>query len=198
LACSPRRMSSRSGLGCQAGPVTVAPVFTLYDYSFLADGAAVVGAVPDGRSAALAAARKAGIRPVDEGLLHADPYPSAAAWCGDLAAAAERRLAAVAGPVALVSHWPLVRDSRHRAAAPGVRALVRDRAHRRLAHQAPGGRRRLRVTCTSRAPRATTASGSKRSRSVTRASGSAAAPPPLARASSGRFVTGVLRGRGRG
>ena len=62
------------------GPVTVAPLFTLYDYSFGADG----------RPAALAAAREAGIRPVDEGRLHADPYPSVAAlrhqefapWCG--------------------------------------------------------------------------------------------------------------------
>jgi 3',5'-cyclic AMP phosphodiesterase CpdA len=94
------------------GPVTVAPLFTLYDYSFGADG----------RPAALAAAREAGIRPVDEGRLHADPYPSAAAWCRDLVAAAERRLAAVAGPAVLVSHWPLVRDPvtalRHREFAP--------------------------------------------------------------------------------
>jgi len=104
------------------GPVTVAPVFTMYDYSFPADGTAAVGAVPGRRSAALAAARKAGIRPVDEGRLHADPYPSVAAWCADLTAAAERRLAAVAGPVVLVSHWPLVRDPvtalRHQEFAP--------------------------------------------------------------------------------
>jgi 3',5'-cyclic AMP phosphodiesterase CpdA len=94
------------------GPVTVAPLFTLYDYSFGADG----------RPAALAAAREAGIRPVDEGRLHADPYPSVAAWCRDLVAAAERRLAAVAGPAVLVSHWPLARDPvtalRHREFAP--------------------------------------------------------------------------------
>jgi 3',5'-cyclic AMP phosphodiesterase CpdA len=94
------------------GPVTVAPLFTLYDYSFGANG----------RPAAAAAAREAGIRPVDEGRLHADPYPSPAAWCRDLVAAAERRLAAVAGPVVLVSHWPLVRDPvaalRHREFAP--------------------------------------------------------------------------------
>jgi 3',5'-cyclic AMP phosphodiesterase CpdA len=122
------------------GPVTVAPLFTLYDYSFRADGtatgddsvaavlAAIDGAVSDeavsddGRSAALAAARKAGISPVDEGRLHTDPYPSAAAWCRDLVAAAERRLAAVTGPVVLASHWPLVRapvaELRHQAFAP--------------------------------------------------------------------------------
>ncbi len=87
------------------GPVTVAPVFTLYDYSFLA------GARPgDGRAAALAAARAAGLRPADEGRLHADPYPSAAEWSRDRVAATGRRLAAVAGPLVLASHWPLLRE----------------------------------------------------------------------------------------
>ncbi len=115
------------------GPVTVAPLFALYDYSFRADGSAAHGAEAagaaadravrdDARLAALAAARKAGIRPADEGRLHADPYPSAAAWCRDLVAAAERRLDAVAGPAVLVSHWPLVRDPvaalRHQEFAP--------------------------------------------------------------------------------
>ena len=115
------------------GPVTVAPVFTLYDYSFAADGAAasaaghvlaaIDGAVGDGgRSAALAAARQAGIKPVDEGRLHTDPYPSLAAWCEDRVTATEERLAAVDGPMVLVSHWPLLREPtaalRHQAFAP--------------------------------------------------------------------------------
>jgi predicted phosphodiesterase len=95
------------------GPVTVAPLFTLYDYSFSggarAAAAGTDGAADgDGRPAALAAARRAGIKPVDEGRLHADPYPSVAAWCRDQVTASERRLAAVAGPVVLVSHWPLL------------------------------------------------------------------------------------------
>jgi len=136
------------------GPVTVAPLFTLYDYSFLASGPAAAGHDPagpvasllaatdgaanhraanhgaanhgaaseDGRSAALAAARNAGITPVDEGRLHTDPYPSAAAWCRDRVTATERRLAAVDGPTVLVSHWPLLRQPtaalRHQAFAP--------------------------------------------------------------------------------
>ena len=124
------------------GPVTVAPLFALYDYSFRASGpvtgdtvtgdtaaaalaaigAAVSGNGDGGRLAALAAAREAGIRPVDEGRLHADPYPSAAAWCRERVAATERRLAAVDGPAVLVSHWPLVRDPvaalRHQEFAP--------------------------------------------------------------------------------
>jgi predicted phosphodiesterase len=130
------------------GPVTVAPLFTLYDYSFSAspatparsapagpaagvpaaaglaagEGAGEGAAGDDGRSAALAAAREAGITPVDEGRLHTDPYPSAAAWCRDRVAATERRLAAVDGPTVLVSHWPLLREPtralRHQAFAP--------------------------------------------------------------------------------
>jgi Calcineurin-like phosphoesterase len=82
------------------GPVTVAPLFTGYDYS--------LGGAAGDQAAALAAARAAGIRPADEGRLHADPHPSVAAWCGELVTAAERRLDATAGPLVLVSHWPLV------------------------------------------------------------------------------------------
>ena len=108
------------------GAVTVAPVFTLYDYSFRADGVTDGGPEgaerDDGRTAALAGARRAGITPADEGRLHADPHLSAAAWCRELVASAERRLAAVGGPVVLASHWPLVRDPvaalRHQEFAP--------------------------------------------------------------------------------
>jgi len=67
------------------GPVTIAPVFTLYDYSFTRDGAL----------AALAAARRAGIVPSDEGRLRADPHPSVADWCAErVTATASRRCAA--------------------------------------------------------------------------------------------------------
>jgi 3',5'-cyclic AMP phosphodiesterase CpdA len=106
------------------GPVTVAPVFTGYDYSFTAgpDGLTGLDGPGDPRQAALAAARAAGTRPADEGRLHADPYPSVAAWCRDRVAATRRRLAAVDGPLVLASHWPLVRDPvralRHPAFAP--------------------------------------------------------------------------------
>jgi predicted phosphodiesterase len=143
------------------GPVSVAPLFTLYDYSFLVSGptaaghetaghgaanhgaanhgAANHGAVSeDGRSAALAAARNAGLTPVDEGRLHTDPYPSAAAWCRDRVTATERRLAAVDGPTVLVSHWPLLRQPtaalRHQAFAPWCGTTLTAGWHRR--HQA--------------------------------------------------------------
>ena len=71
-----------------SGPVTVAPLFTLYDYSFQADPAAGSAAAAaaetagqadalDARrkSAALAAAQASGVTAADEGRLHADPYP---------------------------------------------------------------------------------------------------------------------------
>jgi predicted phosphodiesterase len=102
------------------GPVTVAPLFTLYDYSFPPGGAAA--GWPGDKSAALAAAQASGVTAADEGRLHADPYPSVAAWCRDRVAETERRLAAVDGPVVLASHWPLlsepVRALRHQAYAP--------------------------------------------------------------------------------
>jgi predicted phosphodiesterase len=113
------------------GPVTVAPLFTLYDYSFRPGGQAAAedetagqaGALDVQRkSAALAAAQASGVTAADEGRLHADPYPSVAAWCRDRVAATERRLAAVGGPVVLASHWPLLSDPvqalRHQAYAP--------------------------------------------------------------------------------
>jgi len=117
------------------GPVTVAPLFTLYDYSFAA-GTAPDGTAPDGaRQAALAAARHAGITPRDEGRLHADPYPSVAAWCADRVAATERRLAEVTGPVVLVSHWPLspapLAALRHPAFAPWCGTTLTDGWHAR-------------------------------------------------------------------
>ncbi len=86
------------------GPVTVAPLFPLYDYSFsfAADAAAT-------RSRAVSLARAAGVICADESRLHPDPYPSVEAWCHAQVAAASRRLASVTGPAVLVSHWPLLR-----------------------------------------------------------------------------------------
>ena len=129
------------------GPVTVAPLFTLYDYSFPAHGVADRQPTDDSpggillednddarrRSAALAAARRAGVTPADEGRLHADPYPSVAAWCRDRVAATERRLAAVDGPVVLASHWPLlpgpVGALRQQAFAPWCGTALTDGWH---------------------------------------------------------------------
>ena len=91
------------GPGAPDGPVTVAPLFTLYDYSFSADSGAAT------RDRALSLARAAGMTGADEERLHPEPYPSVEAWCHARVAASAARLAAVTGPLVLVSHWPLVR-----------------------------------------------------------------------------------------
>jgi predicted phosphodiesterase len=83
----------------------IAPLFTLYDYSFCPDGL-----TPD---AARAWAREEGIECADEHLLHPDPYPSREAWCAERCAGSEARLKealAAHGDCAtvLVSHFPLL------------------------------------------------------------------------------------------
>jgi 3',5'-cyclic AMP phosphodiesterase CpdA len=87
------------------GPVTIAPLFVLYDYSFLPAGA-------KDEADALARAYKTGVVCSDEMLLHPDPYPSRKAWCLARVAATERRLAELdrGTPVVLLNHYPLVRE----------------------------------------------------------------------------------------
>lgn len=87
------------------GPVRIAPVFTLYDYSFRPDGAATT-------EQALALAYEAGVVCSDEHLLHPDPYPDRQSWCRARVKATAQRLAACDPdvPLVLVSHWPLIRD----------------------------------------------------------------------------------------
>ncbi|MGD0701125.1 MAG: metallophosphoesterase [Trebonia sp.] len=138
------------------GPVTVAPLFTLYDYSFGPAGRAEAGNATatgsgddavQGRSAAgiaiatasradaVQAADAAGIAPADEGRLHADPYPSVAQWCRARVTATQARLDALDGPAVLVSHWPLIPEPlaalRHPAYAPWCGTTLTVGWHRR-------------------------------------------------------------------
>jgi 3',5'-cyclic AMP phosphodiesterase CpdA len=85
------------------GPVRIAPLFLLYDYSFGAN----VGAT---REEALRRAHQAGVVCVDEFLLHPDPHPSREAWCWARVARAERRLESEGAglPTVLANHFPLV------------------------------------------------------------------------------------------
>ncbi|MEE1753768.1 metallophosphoesterase family protein [Streptomyces sp. SP18CS02] len=87
------------------GPVTVAPLFVLYDYSFRVPGA-------ETKEQSLAMAREKGVVCTDEFFLHPDPYPGRDAWCDARVAETERRLAACDPglPTVLVNHFPLVRD----------------------------------------------------------------------------------------
>ncbi|WP_406104559.1 metallophosphoesterase family protein [Micromonospora globbae] len=87
------------------GPVIVAPLFVLYDYSFHAPGTST-------KEESLRRAYDAGVICTDEVLLHPDPYPSRDAWCAARVAWTERRLAATDPtlPTVLVNHFPLVRE----------------------------------------------------------------------------------------
>lgn len=86
------------------GPVTVAPLFLLYDYSWRAPGTHT-------KEASLKAAYESGVVCTDEMMLHPDPYPNRESWCWARVVETERRLDALpAGTrTVLVSHWPLVR-----------------------------------------------------------------------------------------
>lgn len=88
------------------GPVRVAPLFLLYDYTFTSPGTTT-------KDESLAYAYKTGVVCTDEYLLHPDPFESREQWCRDRVASTERRLAAEADPevpYVLVNHWPLVRE----------------------------------------------------------------------------------------
>lgn len=90
------------------GPVLVAPIFTLYDYSFRPAHLRT-------KDEALKWAEEADTVATDEFLLHPDPYPSREAWCAALVDKYAQKLeAAVAGhpgvPLVLANHWPLRED----------------------------------------------------------------------------------------
>ncbi|MEV4624752.1 metallophosphoesterase [Micromonospora sp. NPDC049523] len=87
------------------GPVTVAPLFLLYDYSFRMPGLHT-------KEASLARAYEVGVVCTDEFVLHPDPYPTREQWCWDRVEQTERRLAALdpSLPTVLVNHYPLVRE----------------------------------------------------------------------------------------
>jgi 3',5'-cyclic AMP phosphodiesterase CpdA len=88
----------------EGGPVIVAPLFLLYDYSFRPDN------VPF--EEVLAWSAETDVVCADEALLSPHPFPSRAAWCAARCAAAEKRLAVAAAeaPLVLVNHWPLRYD----------------------------------------------------------------------------------------
>jgi len=88
------------------GPIVVAPLFTLYDYSFGSNLAA-------SKQEALARAHEAGIVCSDELVLHPDPYASREQWCHERLTVTEERLTAMAAedlPSVLVNHFPLLSE----------------------------------------------------------------------------------------
>jgi 3',5'-cyclic AMP phosphodiesterase CpdA len=83
------------------GGRTIAPLFTLYDYSFRTLAT---------QREALDEAYRTGIVCTDERFLHPDPYPTREAWCAARIDYSLERLAAIDGPTVLVNHWPLTRE----------------------------------------------------------------------------------------
>jgi 3',5'-cyclic AMP phosphodiesterase CpdA len=87
------------------GPVTVAPLFVLYDYTFHPPGTS-------DKAEGLARAYATGVVCSDEWLLHSDPFASREDWCRARIELTQRRLEArdPALPVVLVNHFPLIRE----------------------------------------------------------------------------------------
>lgn len=87
------------------GPLVVAPLFVLYDYSFRLPGL-------DSAEAALAHAYQVRVVCTDEFLLDPSPYPSRQAWCQARLALTSARLAEIDSCLAtvLVNHFPLIRE----------------------------------------------------------------------------------------
>ncbi|WP_018691947.1 metallophosphoesterase family protein [Algicola sagamiensis] len=92
---------------CQDGShVTIAPIFTLYDYSFrnAADHTALQ---------AVERARRSGAMSSDEFFLKAFPYQSVMNWCDERVAYTDERLRQLDSeePIVLVSHFPLIKEA---------------------------------------------------------------------------------------
>jgi 3',5'-cyclic AMP phosphodiesterase CpdA len=87
----------------EGGPLTIAPLFLLYDYSFGRN-------VAPTSEQALALAYQAGVVCSDEFLLHPDPYATRAEWCHARVRNAEARLEGCDEdiPIVIVNHFPLI------------------------------------------------------------------------------------------
>lgn len=91
----------------EGGPCLIAPIFTLYDYSFRPAHVKLEDA--------LDWARKENIEATDEHLLHPDPHASRIDWCNALLARTEHKLSAAVASnpgvkLIIVGHWPLRED----------------------------------------------------------------------------------------
>jgi 3',5'-cyclic AMP phosphodiesterase CpdA len=87
------------------GPVTIAPLCLLYDYTFRPPGATT-------KAEGLARAYETGVMCADESLLHSAPYPTTEEWCWKRIEITERRLEArdPSLKTILINHFPLVRE----------------------------------------------------------------------------------------
>ena len=89
----------------RGGPATIVPMFLLYDYTFLPQGATT-------KAEGLAIARERNVVCTDEFLLSSEPYATREAWCRERVAATRKRLDELdwMNPTVLVNHFPMVRE----------------------------------------------------------------------------------------
>lgn len=92
------------------GSTTIAPLFTLYDYSFRPPGLTV--------EEALRQAHDNQIVMTDEFAIA--PFVDVRGWCWERLAYSVKRLAQVEGPTILVNHWPLVQEPTLRLRHPEI------------------------------------------------------------------------------
>jgi predicted phosphodiesterase len=87
----------------EGGPLTIAPLFLLYDYSFGRN-------IAPNKEQSLALAHRAGVVCSDEFLLYPDPYASREAWCHARVTHTEERLESCDRdtPIVIVNHFPLI------------------------------------------------------------------------------------------
>jgi 3',5'-cyclic AMP phosphodiesterase CpdA len=85
-------------------PIAIAPLFLLYDYSFLPPGI-------DNQADALALAYRTGVVCTDEKFLHPDPYPTREDWCAARVDYSRSRLDQLdpGTRTVLINHWPMTR-----------------------------------------------------------------------------------------
>lgn len=155
----------------RGGPATIVPMFLLYDYSFLPEGA-------NSKAEGVAIAKERNVVATDEFLLSPEPYPTRDAWCHErVAATRPSRTARLDATDRAGQPLSAAATALRRAVLPGILAVVRNHQDRRLAH--PLQRRVFGLrTLTFPAPPGMTVCGSRRCRWVTRGSGAGASPTP--------------------
>jgi len=150
------------------GPVLIAPLFLLYDYSFRPRHV--------GRDEVVPWARETGAVCSDELMLHPDPFPDRDSWCAARCRDAAARLASYPAdlPKILVNHFPL--EEQH-AVLPRIPRFTpcAGPAERGVGTAASTPAPSCTATSTSGAPNGSTACPSRRCPSGTRSNGIAAA-----------------------
>jgi 3',5'-cyclic AMP phosphodiesterase CpdA len=157
------------------GPLMIAPLFVLYDYSFGQN-------IAPTKDQSLALAHRAGVVCSDEFLLHPDPYASREAWCHARVEYTEARLESREGsaPLVMINHFPLI-DAPTRVLRHPEFAQWCGTTQPRTGTVAFRPLRSYTVICIFRAPPGTMTYASRRSRLDTLGSGIGA--PPTKRSS---------------